>query len=71
VRDAAPRNGLGALYALDLAGGCAGALALSGFLIPIYGFWPTAWITAAVNAAALLLAMQANLRAKTNDNEHI
>jgi predicted membrane-bound spermidine synthase len=46
------RQGLGALYAVDLLGGCAGALALSGFLIPVYGFRPTAWLTAAVNLAA-------------------
>jgi spermidine synthase len=54
-------SGLGVLYAIDLLGGCAGALALSGFLIPLYGFWRTAWLCAAINAAAVLLAVRANL----------
>ena len=47
---------LGLLYAIDLLGGCAGALALSTFLIPVFGFWRTAWLAAGVNAAAMLLA---------------
>ena len=50
----------GLLYAIDLLGGCAGALALSTFLIPVFGFWRTAWLVAAVNAAAALLALRAN-----------
>jgi spermidine synthase len=54
-------SGLGALYAIDLLGGCAGALALSTFLIPAFGFWRTAWLAAAINAAALLLALRASL----------
>jgi hypothetical protein len=53
--------GLGLLYAIDLLGGCAGALALSTFLIPVFGFWRTAWLVAALNAAALLLAARARL----------
>jgi spermidine synthase len=56
VRDGEKRSGLGALYAIDLAGGCVGALALSGFLIPVYGFWPTAWIAAGINAAATFVS---------------
>ena len=40
--------GTGTLYALDLIGGCAGALLLAAFLIPLFGFWSTAWVTAAV-----------------------
>ena len=48
--------GLGVLYAIDLLGGCAGALVLSGFLIPVYGFWRTAWLVAGINVAAMLLA---------------
>jgi len=43
---------LGALYAVDLLGGCAGALVLSGLLIPVYGFWPAAWLTMGLNLAA-------------------
>jgi hypothetical protein len=55
------RRGLGALYAIDLLGGCAGALVLSGFLIPVYGFWPTAWLTAMVNLAAVAAAASTGL----------
>jgi spermidine synthase len=39
----------GYMYGLDLTGGFAGALLLSGFLIPVYGFWFTAGIIAALN----------------------
>ena len=53
---AGAQRGLGTLYALDLIGGCAGALLLSGYLIPVYGFWKTAWFTAAVNLAPAVLA---------------
>lgn len=55
--------GFGLLYAIDLLGGCIGALALSTFLIPVFGFWRTAWLVAAMNAAALLLVLWANLSA--------
>jgi predicted membrane-bound spermidine synthase len=54
--------GFGLLYAIDLLGGCVGALALSTFMIPVFGFWRTAWLGAAINAAAVLLATQASLR---------
>jgi spermidine synthase len=50
------RRALGALYAIDLLGGCAGALLLSTWLIPVFGFWKTAWLVAAINTAAALLA---------------
>ena len=46
---------LGALYALDLAGGCVGALLLAGFLIPLLGFWDTAWLTALMSAAPAIV----------------
>jgi spermidine synthase len=46
----------GVLYALDLAGACAGALGLSILLIPVYGFLRTAVLMAAVNLAPALLA---------------
>jgi spermidine synthase len=54
LRDGKAR--LGALYAIDLLGGCAGALLLSSYLIPVFGFWKTAWLSAAVNLAPALLA---------------
>ena len=46
----------GVLYGLDLAGACAGALALSVLLIPVYGFLRTAVLMAAANLAPALLA---------------
>ena len=46
----------GVLYALDLAGACAGALALSALLIPIFGFLRTAALMAAVNLAPAVMA---------------
>jgi predicted membrane-bound spermidine synthase len=52
---------LGALYAMDLLGGCAGALLLSTYLIPVFGFWRTAWLCAAINLAPALLAARAGL----------
>ncbi len=51
------RSGLGTLYAIDLLGGCGGALLLSSYLIPVFGFWKTAWLSAAVNLAPALLAV--------------
>jgi spermidine synthase len=52
------RPSLGLLYAVDLLGGCAGALVLSGYLIPVFGFWRTAWLTAAVNLAPALMLLR-------------
>ena len=56
LRGSGERSGLGVLYAIDLLGGCVGALALSTFLIPLFGFWRTAWLAVAINAAVALLA---------------
>ena len=50
------RSKLGTLYAIDLLGGCLGALLLSAYLIPVFGFWRVAWLIAAVNLAPALLA---------------
>lgn len=44
----------GTLYAVDLAGAFAGALLLSAWMIPSFGFFWTAGAIAAVNLAALL-----------------
>jgi spermidine synthase len=55
------RSRLGALYAMDLLGGCAGALLLSTYLIPVFGFWRTAWLSAAINFAPALLATRTGL----------
>jgi predicted membrane-bound spermidine synthase len=61
LRDREGRLGLGSLYALDLLGGCAGALVLSSYLIPVFGFWRTAWIGVAINIVAAILAAQISL----------
>jgi spermidine synthase len=63
--DAPAQKGLGVLYAVDLLGGCAGALLLSSYLIPVFGFWKTAWLTAAMNLTAAFLAARVSLEAKT------
>jgi spermidine synthase len=62
--DRSGRSRLGTLYAIDLLGGCAGALLLSSYLIPVFGFWKTAWLSAAVNLAPALLAARVSLEAK-------
>ncbi len=49
-----PRTGR--IYALDLLGGSVGALLLSGYLIPVFGFWNSAWFTAAVSLAPGLMS---------------
>ena len=55
---------LGMLYAVDLLGGCMGALVVSSYLIPVFGFWKTAWLCAAINLVAALLATREYLEAK-------
>jgi spermidine synthase len=64
LQDATSRRRLGILYAIDLLGGSLGALMLSGYLIPVFGFWKTAWLTAAVNLAPALLAARTGLAEK-------
>ncbi len=64
--DRGARSRLGTLYAIDLLGGSAGALVLSSYLIPVFGFWKTAWLSAAVNLAPALLAARVSLEAKTS-----
>jgi spermidine synthase len=46
----------GMLYALDLFGACLGAVALSAYLLPVYGFLRTAMLMALVNLAPAVLA---------------
>jgi predicted membrane-bound spermidine synthase len=43
-----PGRSPGALYALDLAGSCLGALLIGAFLIPLFGFRNTAIVMAVV-----------------------
>ena len=49
-------TGPGTLYALDLAGACVGAVVLSMYLVPVFGFRETAWLMAVVNLAPAALA---------------
>ncbi|MDE3188606.1 MAG: fused MFS/spermidine synthase [Acidobacteriota bacterium] len=58
------KTGAGTLYALDLLGGCAGALLLAGFSIPLFGFWNTAWLATAVSLAPALLMARASMDAR-------
>jgi len=46
----------GILYGLDLLGACLGAVALSAYLLPVYGFRRTAMLMAVVNLAPMALA---------------
>ncbi|MGB8064784.1 MAG: fused MFS/spermidine synthase [Candidatus Sulfotelmatobacter sp.] len=66
LHDSSGRSRLGTLYAIDLLGGCVGALVLSSYLIPVFGFWKTAWLSAAVNLAPVLLAARVSLEAQTS-----
>jgi spermidine synthase len=56
LRDGSNAQKVGSLYAIDLLGGCAGALLLCTYLIPVFGFWRTGWLCAAINLAPALLA---------------
>jgi len=67
--DGTGRNSPGALYALDLLGGCVGALLLSGYLIPVFGFWRCAWLIAAVNLAPAALAARSCVAAPSRPGQ--
>ena len=66
LRDGRTQTSTGVLYAVDLLGGCAGALLLSSYLIPVFGFWKTAWLSAVMNLAPALLAAWVSLGAKVS-----
>jgi spermidine synthase len=55
-RDDSPRS-LGALYGLDLLGACVGALVLSVYLFPVFGFLRAALLMGVVNLAPFVLAL--------------
>ena len=59
-------SGYGTLYALDLLGACAGAVLLSVYWIPVFGFLRTAWLIAVVNLAAILLAVVSAVAGKAH-----
>ena len=50
----------GALYAVDLAGSCAGAILFSLYLIPVFGFFRTSLLAAELNLAPAALAFLAS-----------
>jgi spermidine synthase len=54
----------GILYGLDLVGACLGAVALSAYLLPVYGFLRTAIFMAVVNLGPAALAALAALEAR-------
>ena len=66
LRENTAQTGLGALYAVDLVGGCAGALLLSTYFIPVFGFWKMAGLSAAVNLVPTLLAVRVGQEAKAS-----
>jgi spermidine synthase len=47
----------GTLYALDLAGACAGALLISAYLVPVFGFLRTGELIALINLVPAAMAM--------------
>ncbi|MBZ5564654.1 MAG: fused MFS/spermidine synthase [Acidobacteriia bacterium] len=53
------QHSLGALYGLDLLGACLGAIALSIYLVPVYGFLRTALLMGVVSLAPAVLAVAA------------
>jgi spermidine synthase len=57
----------GKLYALDLAGSCLGAILFSAYLIPVFGFFRTALLSAMVNLAPGALALAATWRGAPRD----
>jgi spermidine synthase len=62
---------ISALYASDLVGGCAGALALAGFLIPVFGCWSTAWLTAAISITPAIILFLANQDSLAGSHEWV
>jgi len=64
LSEAEHRRSLGALYAVDLLGGCVCAIVLGTYLIPAFGFWRTVWLCAAINFVPALLAARASSSAE-------
>jgi predicted membrane-bound spermidine synthase len=55
----------GSLYAVDLLGACVGAVILSAYLVPVFGFLEAATLILILNLATALLAFMAASREKT------
>lgn len=69
-RQARPaQTNVSTLYACDLLGGCICALLLAGFLIPVYGCWNTAGLTAMLSVVPAILPFLASRNSMVNSNE--
>jgi spermidine synthase len=64
-RKDAPVGNTGSLYAVDLLGACVGAVILSAYLVPVFGFLKAATLILVLNLATALLAFMAASREKT------
>ena len=53
------RQNTGTLYAVDLLGACVGAIILSAYFVPVFGFLKTAALIFVLNLATALLAFTA------------
>ena len=62
-KDAPPQN-TGSVYAIDLLGACIGAVVLSAYLVPLFGFLKAALLILVLNLAIALLAFMAVSREK-------
>ena len=63
-------RGQGTIYAADLAGGAAGAMLISGFAVPLFGFARTLWMVALADmaaAGALILTARATRKEVSHD----
>ncbi len=64
-RKDAPVENTGSLYAVDLLGACAGAVTLSAYVVPVFGFLKAATLILVLNLATALLAFMAASRERT------
>ncbi|MFB3779025.1 MAG: fused MFS/spermidine synthase [Bryobacteraceae bacterium] len=58
-------GGAGTLYALDLAGSCVGAVLISAWFIPLFGFWRAGAVISVLCLASSLPSLLCALRAPT------
>ena len=66
VHAASSEHNPGILYGLDLLGACLGAVALSAYLLPVYGFLRTGSLMAVVNLGPATLAALAAFEARVH-----
>jgi len=68
--DKTARQNAGAVYAIDLAGACIGAVLISAYLLPVFGFLRTSALIAVLNIGAAALVLMAASRAKMHPACH-